>query len=189
MKKLLLAALSTAVMSSMSSAYAWEPTYYAGSNVAFWQYRQHDPRINDTISISSDFPIQSLEALAGAKLTPYTSVEARVGAGFNTAREMNDQGTGFGEVEMPFFGSLYFKPHLTNEKASLYGLLGVSTVSIDASSVAGNSDETETTAASYGIGVSFAINRQFDFTAEWKKLINADAYDMRGGSVGFVYKF
>lgn len=180
MKKLLLAALSTV---AMSSAYAWEPTYYAGSNVAFWQYKQHDATINANLSV------RSLEGLAGATLTPYTSVEARFGLGFNTAREANDAGTGFAELEMPYFGSLYFKPHLTNEKASLYGLVGVTMVATEASLPGGNPLETETTAASYGIGVSFVINPRVDFTAEWRRLINADAYDMRGGSVGFVYKF
>lgn len=184
MKKLLLVALSTFAVSAHAWEPAWEPTYYAGSSVAFWQYKQSDPDV-----INANLSVQSLEGVAGVRLTPYTSVEARAGAGLNTARELTDEGTGHAELKMNYFGSVYFRPHLTNEKASLYGLIGMSTVSIEAAMPGATLAEGETTAVSYGIGVSFVMNPNVDFTAEWKRLINAEAFDMRGGSVGFVYKF
>ena len=169
MKKPLLAALSTFAI----SAHAWEPTYYVGSSLASWQYKQTEP------AVDHNFNVTSAEGLAGIKLSPYTSLEVRAGAGLNTAREAEF------EVEMNYFGSLYFKPHLSNENASLYGLIGMTTVSIDGNSGA----EDETSAVSYGVGVSFVMSPHCELTAEWKKLINADAFDMRGGSVGFIYKF
>ena len=68
----------------------------------------------------------------------------------------------------------------------MYGLLGVTTIDLEAST--GPSDDTHTD-ISYGIGVSFVMSPNVDLTAEWKKLINADEFDMRGGTIGFVYKF
>lgn len=182
MKKLLLIALSTFAV----SAHAWEPTYYAGSSLAAWQYKQNNPT-----PVDSNFSLYSIEGVAGVTLTPYTSVEARAGFGLNTGREATNSGLGHSEVEMPYFGSLYFRPHLTNEKASLYGLLGMTTVSLETVTYEAttNSRSEEVSALSYGIGVSFVASPNIDVTAEWKKLINAEAFDIRGASLGFVYRF
>ena len=43
--------------------------------------------------------------------------------------------------------------------------------------------------ASYGIGAGFVVNEQFDVNIEWKKLINDEDFDMRGGSISFNYNF
>lgn len=181
MKKLLLVALSTFAV----SAHAWEPTYYAGSSLATWQHSESNNNVVDT-----DFSFQSLEAVAGATLTPFTSVEVRGGLGLTTSHKTSDDGSEYAERAMPYFGSLYFKPHLTNEKASLYGLLGVTSVTIDKRDGRGAATREEsTTAASFGVGVSFVMHPKVDLTAEWKKLINADEFDISGGSLGFVYRF
>ncbi len=178
MKKLLLLGLSTFAI----SAHAWQPTYYVGSGLSAWQFKQSD--------IGHNFTISTVEGLIGVELTPYTSIEGRLGGGLNTAREWitlpGDAEQTEVEVEAKYFGSLYFKPHLKNEKASLYGLLGVTTIDLEANT--GPSDDTHTD-MSYGIGVSFVMSPNVDLTAEWKKLINAEEFDMRGGTIGFVYKF
>lgn len=185
MKKLLLIALSTVAISGLAtSANAWEPSFYTGANAASWQYKQSD--------LPSNFNIITLEGLAGITVFPYLAVEARVGAGITTGRETvwflneNDEEEGITfEVDARHFASLYFRPQITNEKASLYGLLGITTIDLDSDTGGSTSD----TNASFGVGVSFVMNPAVSITAEWRKLINADNFNLRGGSVGFTYSF
>jgi opacity protein-like surface antigen len=173
MKKLLLLSLSSLAV----TAHAWEPTYYVGSGASSWQFHPH--------AAGHNFSIATVEGLAGVELFPYVALEGRLGAGLNTGRETVD-GVDV-EMEATYFGSLYFKPQLRNEKASVYGLLGMTSVEMDV-----NDDALESEAytdMSYGIGVSFVLNPHLDLTAEWKKLINADEFDARGGTIGFNYRF
>lgn len=197
MKNLLLIAITTAAMSS-AQALEFDPEFYAGSSYATWQFSQSNPNINSTLSI------YSLEGIGGVKILPYISFEARVGAGLNSDKENltrldiieDEEGNpvvvevpdGSIEVAMEYFASIYFRPVIENEKASLYGLLGYTTATFDAEPADTNSEDTQS-GLSYGVGASFVVNKRADVFIEWKKLINADAISMRGGSVGFTYKF
>lgn len=172
MKKLLLLGLSSLAV----TAHAWEPTYYVGSGASSWQFHPHE--------FGHNFTIGTIEAQAGVDLTPYTAVEGRIGAGLNTAREtINSVEV---EMEATYYGSIYFKPQLRGEKASLYGLLGMTTVEMDVNTQLESDTYTD---MAYGIGVSFVMSPHVDLTAEWKKLINAEEFDARGGTIGFNYRF
>ncbi|MCR6653374.1 MAG: porin family protein [Cellvibrionaceae bacterium] len=194
MKKLLLLGLSTFAI----SAHAWEPSYYVGAGVSPWKVNSQTTYL--------DYSIQTIDGVAGIVLFPHIALEVRAGAGINEGRDtvyFLDQETDpvtnevvdviRGETattELKYFASAYFRPFISNDKASLYGLLGVTTVQIESNVYAIDlpRDDTEN-AVSYGVGVSFAVNKNFDVTAEWKKLINADDFDIRGGTIGFAYKF
>lgn len=206
MKNLFAIALSTLAL----TAHAWEPEVYAGANLASWQYNHDNSR--------AGFTVNSLEGLGGMKLFKYLAVEGRAGVGLNTARATfinvvttniratDDNGVELenefgeplfltrdvptpGEVEMGFYGSFYFKPMLANDTASLYGLLGFTTVELEHVDSRGTVfDDTEGD-LSYGFGVSFLLWEKAELTAEWKKLVNASDFDLRGGSLGFIYKF
>jgi Outer membrane protein beta-barrel domain len=171
MKKLLLVALSTFAM----SANAWEPTFYAGSSFSTWIFKDH--------SYGHNFGISALEGVGGAYIFPYISVEARAGAGLTSSTE------GDYKVGMDYYASAYFRPYLSNEKASLYGLLGVTTLGISVEELGTELDQDPETGVSYGLGVSFTTSERTQLTAEWKRLMNAEEFDMRGGSIGFTYKF
>lgn len=194
MKKLLLLGLSTFAI----SAHAWEPSYYAGAGVSPW-------KVNSQTSFL-DYSIQTIDGFAGIVLFPHISLEVRAGAGLNEGRESFyyveeeiDPNTNepvealyytTATTEIKYFASAYFRPFISNDRASLYGLLGVTTVQIESNAYAIDlpRDDSEN-AVSYGVGVSFAVNKNIDVTAEWKKLINADDFDIRGGTIGFAYKF
>jgi len=202
MKKLLLLGLSTFAI----SAHAWEPSYYAGAGFSPWKVNMQ--------SVPVDFSIQTIDAFAGIELFPHISLEARVGAGINEGRDtyyfwddLIDETTGMpvldtdtGEpvqvlygapltTELNYFASVYFRPFISNDRASLYGLLGVTTVDMDTNFDGLTAEDYSDSAASFGVGVSFSMSRHIDVTAEWKKLINSDEYDIRGGTIGFAYKF
>lgn len=194
MKKLLLLGLSTFAI----SAHAWEPSYYAGAGFSPWKVNSQTTYL--------DYSIQTIDGFAGIVLFPHISLEVRAGAGINEGRDTlyyvipeTDPETNelvdvlysaTASTEIKYFASAYFRPFISNDKASLYGLLGVTTVQIDSNEYAIDlpRDDTEN-AVSYGIGVSFAMTPNIDVTAEWKKLINADDFDVRGGTIGFAYKF
>ena len=204
MKKLAFVALTA--LSSSALAFEWKPEYYAGGGFATWQYS--NTLINNNVAINSlrdptNYSIQSLEGFAGVQLIKYLKVEARAGFGMNTGREqvafINDGGTPDDltddavtlnsiEVEMDYYASIYVRPEVKNEKASLYGLFGVTTM--DTTLILNDVEGSETsTGASYGIGAGFVVNEQFDVNIEWKKLINDEDFDMRGGSISFNYNF
>jgi opacity protein-like surface antigen len=182
MKKLLLLGLSA--LAASGSAHAWEPTYYAGSGVTWWQFGTH--------GLSGTLTIGALEGLAGIEFSPYTAAEVRIGAGMNSGRRRYVETTF--EIETPYFASVYFKPQLRNETASLYGLLGATTIEVNGSfspSVPDLNNQVGDTYTdlSYGLGVSFVASQHCDVTLEWKKLIAAEDFDMRGGTIGFNYRF
>lgn len=194
MKKLLLIALSTFA----ASANAWEPTFYLGGNYSATQFEPN--------WIYSNFTIKSLEGVAGVQLLDYLSVEGRIGAGLGEDKEfaklytqeiVDDEGNGTGEygwvradmtAGVKYYGSFYLKPHLSNEKASFYALIGYTSIEMDLSVPAIVEDESEAD-VSYGIGATFRISEDVDFVMEWKKIINAGTYSIRGGAIGFNYRF
>jgi opacity protein-like surface antigen len=182
MKKLLLLGLSTFAI----SAHAWEPSYYAGAGFSPWKVNSQ--------AISLDYSVQTIDGFVGINLFPHISLEARVGGGINEGRDSYYYLDG-GDImelrtgtEITYYASAYFRPYIANERASLYGLLGVTTIELDTNSPGMTSEDTEN-AASFGIGVSFSMTPNIDVVAEWKKLINADEFDIRGGTIGFAYKF
>lgn len=216
MKNLLLAALSTVAI----SAHAWEPDVYVGANGASLQYKHQ--------SVGTNFTINTLEGVAGMRLHEYIAVEARLGFGANTARGDtlsvvtsvfdNSETTEVDETEFTItsadyevksagYASIYLKPMISNEKASLYGLFGFTNVEVEHTGVVntmitdadGNVLSSSTAEGalfddsegnlSYGFGASFHLWEKVELNAEWKKLVNGDEFDMRGGSIGFLYKF
>lgn len=199
MKKLLLLGLSTFAI----SAHAWEPSYYVGAGFSPWKIETH--------SLPLDFSVQTVEGFAGIVLFPHISLEARLGGGLNEGRDTfyfysdvdpvtgdpitdaeGNPATALFEapvgVEITYFASAYFRPFISNDKATLYGLLGVTTLELD-TNLGGLTEDDTDTAASYGIGVSFTLSPNIQLNAEWKKLINADEFDIRGGTLGFTYQF
>ncbi len=181
MKNLLLIALSTIAV----SANAWEPEVYAGAGITAYQY-QHD-------TTPTNNKINMLEATAGLNLIEYLGIEARIGAGLNTStdtlRDADGVAISTGEAEVNFSGSLYLKPQLTNERARLYGLLGYTTVDVTHTQNGVTVLDDSEGGLAYGIGASWMLWPKAELTAEWKKLVNSDDFDVRGGSVGFIYKF
>ena len=179
MKNLLILALSTVAMSASAQSFK-DPQFYWGANYSAWQAAQTEPNID------ANFTLYTLEGIVGANLYPHVSVEARAGFGLGSNSE-SINGTQV-EFESPYFASFYFRPYLENDKASLYGLIGGSIMDIKLASPSAEESETES-GLSLGLGISFAVNRNADFRAEWKTLVNSDATDVRGGTIGFSYDF
>lgn len=178
MKSLLFVALSTCAV----SANAWTPEFYAGSNYGTYQLTQSEP------ALDANFTVLAVDAVAGIRVLPYVTFEARLGAGLNRDRETPSDLGILVEVETKYYGSLYFRPELRNEKASLYGLLGYTTMELDGAPQSANSETTQD-GMSWGLGMGFVMHERVDLRIEWKRLLHADAIGVRGASVGFTYSF
>ncbi len=178
MKSLLFVALSTCAIAS----HAWTPEFYAGSNAGSYQLTQSEP------ALDANFTVLTVDAIAGIRVLPYVNFEARLGAGLNRDSETPpDLGVRV-EVETKYYGSVYFRPELRNDRASLYGLLGYTSMELDAEPQSANSDTTQD-GVSYGLGMGFVMHERVDVTIEWKRLLHADSVGVRGASVGFTYSF
>lgn len=178
MKKILFIALSTCA----ASAHAWKPEFYAGSNYGSFQLEQSEPMID------ANFTMLTLDVMAGIRVLPYVTLEGRVGSGLNKDGETPPNvGTRI-EVETKYFASVYFRPELRNDKASLYGLLGYTTMEFETEPQGPNA-ETEQDGLSAGVGIGFVMNDRVDIRFEWKQIVNSDSVSARGGSVGFTYSF
>ncbi len=179
MKKVLLILLSTCA----ASAHAWKPEFYAGSNYGSFQFEQSEPRID------ANFTMLTLDVMAGIRVMPYVTFEGRVGTGLNRDSETVPPETGTRiEVETKYFASVYFRPELRNDKASLYGLLGYTTMEFDGEPQTASS-ETKQDGLSAGIGIGFVVHERVDVRLEWKRIVDSDSMGARGGSVGFTYTF
>ena len=175
-KKLLTTAIATAALSCFSiAAQAWEPTFYAGGNLGTFQHKQND--------YNHHFTVLSVEGVGGINLIPYLAVEARIGAGYNEDRQQD--GSGY-DLRENYYGSFYLKPQVRNEHGSVYLLFGATSAEISSNWAR---LEDSDTGYSFGAGLSVTISEKIDVTAEWKKQISTDLFDIRGGTVGFIYKF
>lgn len=190
MKKLLLIALSTFAV----SAHAWEPTFYLGGNVGSAQINPN--------RVYSNFSMQSLEGVAGVKLFKYVAVElrgavplgvdsewAKTGINFNDPDDDEDDEwvVSYMQAGLEYYGSFYLKPFVANEKASLYGLLGYTSVGLDFEP--GLADDDTDAGPSWGIGFTYKLSPKVDFVLEWKEIIAADNFNIAGGAAGFTYSF
>lgn len=179
MKKLLLAASTLALSTFAVGANAWEPAFYAGGNLTSSQYSRDAPEDS-----AARFTILAVDAMGGADLFKYLAVEARLGIGYNEdsagwADEKHD-------LRESYYASFYLRPQVKNERAALYALVGATAAEISSS----NPDYEESDAGpSFGVGVSFVVSPTVDVSLEWKQHIKTDDYNIKGGSVGFIYKF
>lgn len=175
MKKLLLIALSTFAV----SAHAWEPTFYLGGNLSSSQFKADQ-------APSDNFTVLSFEGVAGVNLFDFLAVEGRAGAGIGDDSVTNGANTS--TVAIDYLASFYVKPYLANDKATLYGLIGYTSVGVDTNDPSLSSEDTAD-GLGYGVGFTYHISPEMDFIMEWKTAVNADEFDISGGTVGLTYSF
>lgn len=137
----MLIALSTLAM----GAQAADKQFYAGGGIAAWD--ADSPALG-----SSTLNLRSLEGLAGYNIFPWLAVEGRIGFGIESEREISYEltsaitltGDTFGDDEIAtadrietnsktdlnYYASLLVKPQVANDKAALYGLIGITNYDI-----------------------------------------------------------
>jgi opacity protein-like surface antigen len=179
MKKLLLAA----ALSTFACAALAEDRFYAGGNVAFWNYTEgsHDTKIS----------VSSLEGVAGFNVWSVINIEGRVGLGLESSTESvntKEFGKLSTELTLDNYFSVYIKPELKNDTATVYALLGVTRA--DASTTSSQVErDLSMTGLSYGLGMGFYVTESALVNLEFRNLVQEDDYKFQGFSAGFTLSF
>lgn len=184
MKLLITAALASLALPA--AAFEFKPEFYLGANFGTYQMSQSEE------PVYASFTSWNIDALAGVKLFPYLAIEGRVGAGLNEDEETHrtvDNPAGVPvKLQNTLYSAVYLRPMISNDLATLYGLLGYAYAEFDGEP-ANPAGDANHDGLSYGIGASWVLNPKVDVRVEWKSLINAEALGVRGGSIGFTYTF
>ena len=145
MKKILLPTLLLLAAGSEAA----EKLMYAGANWSGVNVESFEPREN----IDRSHHVSALEGLFGYQFHEYMKVEGRLGVGIETQSEIHyapievglpqedtpiegqstqvTTGDAFdSEVGINYYASLYFRPEISNDQATLYGLIGVTHMNI-----------------------------------------------------------
>jgi opacity protein-like surface antigen len=186
MKKLLLAA----ALSTFACAASADDRFYAGGNVAFWNYTEGDQDVKYNVS--------SLEGVVGFNVWNIINIEGRLGLGLEGSTEtvsyIVNPATPTVTASRPTklnldnYASVYIKPELKNDVATFYALLGVSSVSASTE----NEDEERdlsVTGLSYGLGMAFYVTESALVNMEFRNLVQDGDYKFQGFSLGFTLGF
>ncbi len=134
----------------------------------------------------NDANFTSFELQGGYKYNGFLAAEARVGFGLTD----EDIATVAGDVEttIEYHASLYWRPETANEIAKIYGLLGFSTISVNADD--GISDESESESGlSYGGGVGFVMQEDWNLNFEYRLILDKDDDEFRSFGATLDYRF
>lgn len=183
MKKLLLAA----ALSSFACAASADDRFYAGGNVAFWNYTEGSQDVKYNVS--------SLEGVVGFNVWKIINVEGRLGVGLEGSTEtvsyLDDKKvlqTLPTKLNLDNYASVYIKPELKNDVATFYALLGVSSVKAST-----ENDKVErdlsVTGLSYGLGMAFYVTESALVNMEFRNLVQDGDYKLQGFSLGFTLDF
>ncbi|WP_144401600.1 porin family protein [Isoalcanivorax pacificus] len=128
---------------------------------------------------------------AGAQLSDYLAVEARVG--FGAGDDSASEGPAKLTIEVDNYISAYIKPTMPlGERFSVYALAGVTRSKIKGEItgvVPATSDTDSQTDLSYGVGADLNLSTNSFVSVEYARLLNGDDYDLDALSVGLGFRF
>ena len=138
-----------------------------------------------------DIEPTALAVKAGAQLSDFLAVEARVGfgAGDDSISLGGDKLT----LEVDNYISAYIKPTLpVGERFAVYALAGVTRSKLEMKASIGGmsgSDTDSQTDLSYGVGADLNLSTNSFVSVEYARLLNGDDYDLDALSIGLGFRF
>jgi opacity protein-like surface antigen len=187
-----------AVLLGLTSAWAAADNqrgFYVGGGLSAIEF-------DDGSAFDNDLTFRTVELLGGYKYNSALGIELRAGTNW-IKREVIQTVEGDGathtlhrDFAIDHYESIYYRPELANEEAKLYGLLGYSQLkrSLDSYNISGGtfgsgeSSDTES-GLSYGVGIGFVINQDFNFNIEYRQLIDKQNYEITAASANVDYRF
>lgn len=179
MNKLLLAA----ALSTFACAASADDRFYAGGNLAIWNYTEGKQDVKYNVS--------SLEGVVGFNVWEYINIEGRLGLGLEGSTETVNSiqdGKLPTKLTLDNYASVYLKPELKNDTASVYALLGFSSVSASTENAKTERD-LSVSGLSYGLGMGFFVADTAQVTLEYRTLVQDGDYEFQGYSIGFTLGF
>lgn len=127
--------------------------------------------------------LTSAELIGGYKYTGYLGGEVRLGTGMRG--ESFEDGV---ESNIEYYGSVYWRPETANETAKIYGLIGYTSMSMEAD--AGTvTTSTTTSGLSYGGGIGFTFDERWNLNFEYRSIINASDVELNAFAANVDYRF
>lgn len=126
---------------------------------------------------NADFGYTTTELIGGYKYNGYLSVDLRLGLGTGDSSSSGSLTS----------AALYWRPETANETAKIYGLVGVATVSI--SDQEGTDDSYSEAGLSYGAGVGFTFDQNWNLNFEYRYFLDNSDVDSDGFTVNVDYRF
>lgn len=196
MNRLTSIALAAALLGGAAVAQA-QPTWYIGGNVGESKYHTDTSGSEDGITVNTtDTSDTGYKAFVGVDLSRYFGLEA----GYTDLGKLKFNATdGTTNVPGSVKGTGYFVDAVgkfpVGQGVDLFGRVGAfhgkATGSVSADGVSYSTDDSGTD-VHYGLGASYAFNRNVSMRAEWERY----RFDVFGGSsntdlfsVGVVYAF
>jgi opacity protein-like surface antigen len=179
MNKLLLAA----ALSTFACAASADDRFYAGGNLAIWNYTEGSQDVKYNVS--------SLEGVVGFNVWEYINIEGRLGLGLEGSTETV---TSIQDGKLPTkltldnYASVYIKPELKNDTATFYGLLGYTSANASTENLKTQRD-LSVSGLSFGLGMGFFVTDYALVNLEYRNLVQDGDYKFQGYSVGFTLSF
>ncbi|HEY6527169.1 MAG TPA: porin family protein [Cellvibrionaceae bacterium] len=187
MKKLLLAA----ALSTFACAASADDRFYAGGNVAFWNYTEGSQDV--------EFNVSSVEGVVGFNVWNIINIEGRLGLGLegstetvsyitNGATNPPQTATLPTKLTLDNYASIYIKPELKNDVATFYALLGYTSASASTENTNVERD-LDISGLSFGLGMGFYVADDVLVNLEYRKLVQDSDFKFDGFSLGFTIGF
>lgn len=141
---------------------------------------------------------RTIEFYGGYRLNSWLGVDGRIGFGLtnedvsnnnDTIDDASDDYTYEDSIE--HFEAIYYRPELSNQTAKLYGLLGFANVSRKGSNFSNDTSDgsKQDSGFSYGAGIGFVINKNFNVNFEYRSLLDQSGaeYSSMGGGIDFRF--
>lgn len=188
----------TVLLLSLISAYAAADNtrgFYLGGGLGFTRFQDSSEFDHGTNGLR----FRTIELFGGYKYNSPLGLELRVGGNYpkRDRTETVDGQTLEHEYKIDQYESLYYRPELANEEAKLYGLLGYSrlkrtqaTTNLTDGSTFGEAETSETESGlSYGVGVGFVVNMDYNINFEYRRIIDKSDYKANVAAINFDYRF
>lgn len=180
MKKLLLAAaLSTFACTALA-----DDRFYAGGNVAFWNYSEGSQDVQ--------FNVSSAEGVVGFNVWKMINIEGRLGLGFEGSTEsISNTQDGLNiptKLTLDNYASVYVKPELKNDTATVYALVGFTSATASTENASAERD-LDVSGLSWGAGMGFFVTDNALVNLEYRKLVQDSDFRFDGFSLGFTLGF
>lgn len=178
-----------AILATVSVGHANAQGYF-GIGIGSYEMTTDLDDIYDGLKGTND--IKGLEGILGFEQNAYVAWEARLGLGLgsdNMVLHLQGESTGTDlEYKAQSYFSGYFRPQYKGSRGQLYGLLGYTSISGEAS-FDGEKEDTSDDGFSYGVGAGFQFSEVNSLNIEWKMLAKIDGGEAEGLSINFQRKF
>lgn len=140
-----------------------------------------------------DLLLGALEVMGGYKYNSFLGVDVRLGTGL-LDRTLRTSDTVEAKYQVDNYYSIYYRPEMINAFGSWYGLIGYTDMSTSIENVnnAGDTlsaEDSSESGLSYGFGIGWFYDNNFNFHAEIRNLIDKDDVSLTIFNMGFDYRF